>query len=139
MSHVNEKVLLVEDEEQLRNLIAQALKTWGCLVVQARSGEEGLILFRKHRGGFTLLLSDTVMPGLHGDELVKRLRHEKPDLPYILMSGNHPDAVITKVPFERGKTFLQKPFKLQQLLEIVRLLHSDMHIHSTGIQPAGKV
>jgi len=132
MIHANAKVLLVEDDEQLRNLLAHALKTWGYLVIQARSAEEGLTLFRDHQADFTLLLSDVVMPGLHGDELVKRLRHEKPGLRYILMSGNLPEVVITQVPFEPGKTFLQKPFKLQQLLEVMRLLRSDLTADSTA-------
>lgn len=84
-------VLLVEDEEQVREFIRLTLEDMGMRVVTAADGQEALELFHSRDGAFDLLVSDLVMPRMGGAELTRRLREEAGDLPVVLMSGYPPE------------------------------------------------
>ncbi|MCW2246331.1 signal transduction histidine kinase/CheY-like chemotaxis protein/molybdenum-dependent DNA-binding transcriptional regulator ModE [Azospirillum fermentarium] len=85
-------VLLVEDEEQVREFIRLTLEDMGMRVVIAADGQEALELFHSQGGAFDLLVSDLVMPRMGGAELTRRLREEAGDLPVVLMSGYPPET-----------------------------------------------
>ena len=102
-----ETILLVEDEDAVRQLAAEVLGRYGYRVVAAGSGEEALGIVDLQKLRPDLLLTDVVMPGISGNELAERLRQKWRALPIVLMSGYSADAVL-----QNGDRigFLQKPF-----------------------------
>jgi len=116
----NETILLVEDEEDVRELVTTILQTLNYQVVVAQSGNEALELWSQYNGEFDLLLSDVVMPGgMNGRELAQQFRSRKPDLQVILSSGYSPETVGPLD--EDGEVhFLAKPYPPQDLARLVR-------------------
>jgi len=114
----SETILLVEDEEAVRNLTQQALERNGYQVIPAASPAEALELAADAR--YDLLLTDVVMPQMRGGELARRLGQDRPGLKTLFMSG-YPDGEA--LLGEEGPTaFLQKPFSLDELARTVREL-----------------
>jgi PAS domain S-box-containing protein len=114
-----ETVLLVEDEEPVRNLVERVLTRSGYKVIPAASAEEALNLYRTPDGGADLLLTDVIMPGMSGKELSERLATGD-RVPTLYMSG-YTDSIIAKHGIlEEGAAFIQKPFNANDLLEKVR-------------------
>ncbi|HIE96472.1 MAG TPA: response regulator [Planctomycetes bacterium] len=115
-----EVVLLVEDEQAVRNLLRIILKTDGYRVVVAAGAEEALKCFDRHRDEIRLLITDVVMPAMNGPELASRLRSEKPDLPILYMSGYTNDAIAELDLADFQAVFLQKPFTPSEFVAKVR-------------------
>jgi PAS domain S-box-containing protein len=120
----SETVLLVEDEPAVREMTQAALQRQGYTVLPAASGAEALQIARANSGAINVVLTDVVMPGMSGPQLVERLREEHPHLVALFMSGYTSDAVL-RHGIETGEAdFLQKPFstsalaaKLRQVLD----------------------
>ena len=115
----SETVLVVEDEEAVRELAARVLGAAGYDVLTAGSGEEALALSESRRGPLDLVLSDVVLPGVSGRELVEHLSPARPGLCVIYMSGYTDDVVVRHAALE-GVAFLGKPFRAEELLRRVR-------------------
>jgi PAS domain S-box-containing protein len=115
-----ETVLLVEDEEAVRNLTRRVLKHNGYHVLSAPNGETALEMSRMHVGKIHLLLTDVVMPGMSGPRLAEVLLGEREGLRCIFMSGYAATALEQKVLLRRDTAFLQKPFTTEQLVRRVR-------------------
>jgi two-component system cell cycle sensor histidine kinase/response regulator CckA len=109
-------VLLVEDQDDLRRLLARALKEAGFRVIEAASGELALAALQSAVHPVHLLVTDILMPGIDGCELATRVRSRRSDIKVLLMSGYAGVAVPPGIPF------LQKPFSVQTLLREVRRL-----------------
>jgi CheY-like chemotaxis protein len=117
-----ESILVVEDEEVVLKLVRSILERADYRVLTARNGADALRLMEEHREPVHLLLTDVVMPGMSGPQLVERLRERLPALRAVFMSGYAADAMPR--PGEAGRTgFIQKPFtaamlgaKLRQVL-----------------------
>jgi signal transduction histidine kinase/ActR/RegA family two-component response regulator len=116
----SETILLVEDEEGVRELARDILRASGYTVLEARSGHEALLLCERHQGPLDLLLTDVVMPRMSGRELAERLGPIRPDLSVLYMSGYTDDAVIRHGVLGAGTAFLQKPFAPAALVQRVR-------------------
>jgi two-component system, cell cycle sensor histidine kinase and response regulator CckA len=118
LSGVRERILLVEDDAAMRNVLRKVLEKAGYQIQVAASGDEALEVWKEHASKFDLLLTDIVMPGdVDGKELAQRLQSELPELKMIFMSGGEP------YNGEKGQShgyFLQKPFSVKKLTEIVR-------------------
>ena len=120
----SETVLLVEDEPAVREMTQAALQRHGYTVLPAASGAEALQIARANHGAIDVVLTDVVMPGMSGPQLVERLREDQPRLAALFMSGYTSDAVL-RHGIETGEAdFLQKPFstsalatKLRQVLD----------------------
>jgi two-component system cell cycle sensor histidine kinase/response regulator CckA len=117
-------VLLVEDQEPVRNFARLALQGAGHTVTEADCGESALELLGSG-SRFDVLLTDVSMPGIDGHELAQRVRAERPDVAVVIMSGYAPDTDRTD-QVDRS-VFLQKPFPpadliaaLQRALRLVR-------------------
>jgi two-component system cell cycle sensor histidine kinase/response regulator CckA len=119
----SELVLLVEDNSVVRGLVRKALSRHGYRVVEAASGEQALTLAETVPGHIDLILSDVVMPGMQGPELVAQLKVTRPQSKVLFMSGYPADA-FTKGQEGAGPTaeWLQKPFTTGRLLQRVREL-----------------
>jgi two-component system, cell cycle sensor histidine kinase and response regulator CckA len=115
-----ETVLLVEDEESVRQLVRDTLEARGYNVVEAEDGEAGLAAADRYEGKIDLVITDVVMPGLSGRELVERLAQSRPETKVLYLSGYTEDAIVSEGTIESGKAFLQKPFTLQNLSKKVR-------------------
>jgi DNA-binding response OmpR family regulator len=113
-----ERILLVEDDADLRGALADVLCRSGYSVVGAGSAEAALQLVAA--GEFDLVVSDVVMPRVHGFELMARLRKAHPSLRLLLISGqlNHPSLRVGELP--PGIKLLRKPFEMTDLAATVR-------------------
>jgi len=117
-------VLLVEDETPLRRLVAKVLSTAGYKVLQSVNGQEAMTLAARNPS-IDLLLTDVVMPGISGPDLVSRLRTSRPDLLVLFMSG-YDRELIDLETLQRSTSFLPKPFTPRKLLaEVSRLIGAD--------------
>lgn len=115
-----ETVLLVEDEESVRELVSVTLVSRGYKVLEAEDGERGLRLAQETKGEIDILVTDVVMPGMGGRELAKKLQALRPGISVLYLSGYTEDAVITQGGLGPETAFLQKPFTLQNLAKKVR-------------------
>jgi PAS domain S-box-containing protein len=115
-----ERILLVEDQDEVRRIAREALTRHGYVVLEASSGNQALALMEQHAGSIQLVLTDVVMPGMDGRELGKRIGLHHQDVRILYMSG-YADAVVgddgVLVP---GLAFLRKPFTPKRLLQKVR-------------------
>jgi two-component system cell cycle sensor histidine kinase/response regulator CckA len=116
----SETILLVEDEESVRQLVRETLHAKGYRVLEAENGDAGLVLAEQHIGQIDMVISDVVMPGTGGRELVQRLLQSRPGMKVLYLSGYTEDAIVSEGTIEGGKAFLQKPFTLQCLSRKVR-------------------
>jgi signal transduction histidine kinase len=114
-------VLLVEDETPLRKLILQVLRSAGHHVLEASSGDEAVALSARHPGPIDLLLTDVIMPGMSGPELVAKLRGRRPAMTILFMSG-YDNELVNKKSLETTASFLQKPFSPRALLKHIDTL-----------------
>ncbi len=115
-----ETVLLVEDEESVRELVRVTLTSRGYNVLEAEDGERGLRIAESHKEHIHILITDVVMPGIGGRELAKKLLIMRPGISVLYLSGYTEDAVVTPGALGPGTGFLQKPFTLQNLAKKVR-------------------
>ena len=116
----SETILLVEDEDSVRQLVRDTLEAKGYRVLEAGSGEAGLAAAERHEGKIGLVITDVVMPGIGGRELVRKLATARPATKVLYLSGYTEDAIVSDGSLEKGTAFLQKPFSLQSLSRKVR-------------------
>jgi PAS domain S-box-containing protein len=116
----SETVLLVEDEESVRQLVRETLEAKGYKVLEADHGAAALRIASDHHGPIDMLITDVVMPGMSGRELSEQLSASDPDIKILYLSGYTEDAVVHQGVLEPGTSFLQKPFTLQALARKVR-------------------
>jgi len=116
-----ETLLLVEDNDAIREISAQALRRRGYTVFEARNGEEAIDWASKSVVLADMLITDVVMPGMSGPNLAARLTQQMPNLHVLYMSGYTDDATEVHGAFWGGVPLLQKPFTPSQLAESVRM------------------
>ena len=115
-----ETVLVVEDEDAVRRIVKIVLESTGYRVIEARNGPEALEAARRHAGGIHIVVTDVVMPGMSGRELVEQLAKDHSGVRILYMSGYTDDAVMRRGIVESGVAFLQKPFSPLALARKVR-------------------
>ena len=110
-----ETILLVEDEESVRSLVARALRIRGYNVIEAANGEIALEIVRQATAPIHLLITDVVMPNMDGPTLVRAVRRSRPDMAVIFMSGYAEESFRRNDEKAEDLHFLPKPFGLKQL------------------------
>ncbi|MBZ5550194.1 MAG: PAS domain S-box protein [Acidobacteriia bacterium] len=115
-----ETILLVEDEESVRELVRETLALRGYKVLEAENGEDGLRVAENCKEHIDILITDVVMPGIGGRELAKKLLLVRPGISVLYLSGYTEDTVVHQGALIPGTAFLQKPFTLQSLAKKVR-------------------
>jgi len=115
-----ERILLVEDEEEVLGFATKALAENGYIVYEAANAEKALNIFEKEAGNFDLIFSDVVLPGKTGLELVDQLLSLKPELRVLLSSGYTHNKSQWPLIKKKGFQFLQKPYALADLLRAIR-------------------
>ncbi len=117
--HGSSTILLVEDDEALRELATRILRQHGYTVLPASGGAEAELLCRRFEGTIHLLLSDVVMPGMSGAKLARRLRRQRPDIRVLFISGYTDNAILQHGILKSTTAFLQKPFTANSLADKV--------------------
>jgi len=114
------RVLLVDDEEVVRQATGELLASLGWQVVHARDGEEGVRRFAENPDGFALAVLDSIMPRLDGLGCFRGMRELRPDLPVVFCSGYTRDRTRTELPGEPRVAFVQKPFRIAELVKAIQ-------------------
>jgi PAS domain S-box-containing protein len=115
----NETILLVEDNEQLREALQTVLQRNGYQVIEAHDGGEAFLICENHPGRIDLVVADVVMPRVKGTELAERIPTLRPGTPILLMSGHVQESALRDgLP----SAFLQKPVLPEELLAAIREL-----------------
>jgi PAS domain S-box-containing protein len=115
-----ETILVVDDEEAVCSTTSRALERAGYTVVPTTDGADAVRLFTEHDGAIQMVITDVVMPGLGGPELVRRLKIMSPHLRVLFVSGYTEEGVRNQGVLEPGAAYLEKPFTLETLLRAVR-------------------
>jgi CheY-like chemotaxis protein len=110
-----ETILLVEDEEALRDLVAQMLRERGHTVLEADRGSTALEVTLRYPGVIDLLLSDVVMPGMTGRQLAQEVIVHRPTIKVVFMSGYSDEALGARGNLDPGTILLPKPFTSPEL------------------------
>lgn len=113
------KVLLVEDEKWVRKSTAMVLSEYGYSVTEAANAEAALSLFYREKGRFDLVLTDVIMPGRNGLQLINPLLDINPAIPILLFSAHLDDRVQMEDIIKRGFAYIQKPYEIPDLISAV--------------------
>ncbi len=132
-----ETILLVEDEEVVRLMLMEVLKTEGYTVLDARNGNDAFNLSEKHPARIDLLVTDMTMPGLSGWELAKRLSSTRPETPVLFMSGYTDHEAARWGKLDQPTQFLQKPFPLDAFLAKARQILDSVKPAVPGVAANG--
>ena len=116
----HETILLVEDEPMVRELFRDVLEAAGYRVLEAKNGTEALEVAARSGRPIDLLVTDVVMPGMGGGELVRRMAEVRPETKVLYVSGYTDDVLVRRGVIESGVSFLQKPFMPDELSRVVR-------------------
>lgn len=111
-------VLVIDDEEAIREAVTDILSLYGLSVLAAASGEQGIVFLTGHLEQIGLVLLDLTLPGLNGEATFHQLRALRSDLPIIISSGYRQNNVTARFPADTP--FLPKPYDLTKLMEAVR-------------------
>jgi two-component system cell cycle sensor histidine kinase/response regulator CckA len=121
-----ETILLVEDNEQVRNITQSILNRYSYIVLVAENTTEALTILREHGGPVHLLLTDVVMPEMNGKQLFGRVSGKYPGLKVLYMSGYTNNVIAHRGVLDEGVHFIQKPFTAQALaIKLREILDND--------------
>lgn len=108
-------VLVVDDEPEIRKLVAAMVGQFGYHAITADSGDHALTLFKHLTEPLALLITDVVAPGMSGPMLADKLCVLQPDLKVLYISGYDNTHVVQRYVVDKGHTLLPKPFTLEDL------------------------
>jgi two-component system, cell cycle sensor histidine kinase and response regulator CckA len=139
LSTGNETILVVEDEEAVREIARRILREAGYTVLTAASPDDALLTCQAYAGRIHLLLTDVVMPQMSGRVLAERLVLERPGIKVVYMSGYTDDAIVHRGALDPGTNFVPKPFSAADLTrKVLEVLDSGNPNYSDGHEPAIK-
>lgn len=121
-------ILIVDDEPAVLRLLADVVQREGYEALRANSGEEAQTICESRESCFDLMISDVAMPRMNGRALAECMNRRYPGMPVIFISG-YPESRqllegLTARGFEQGYTFLEKPFRTDKLLKVIKtVLH----------------
>jgi len=116
----HETILLVEDQDDLREIARQIMQGSGYTVLDAATGVDGLAPFERNADSVHLVITDVIMPMMNGDELVQRLIQSYPHIRLIFIIGYADETLVSHNVFGTGIPLLQKPFTPNALLHLIR-------------------
>jgi DNA-binding NtrC family response regulator len=113
-------VLVVDDEELMRNTVAHMMHKFGLEPVLVSDGREAVEIFRAQPDRFGIVLLDLTMPQMDGEQTFTELRRLRPDVRVVLMSGFNAHEAMLRFPGKGLASFLQKPFTIQSLSAVLQ-------------------
>ena len=116
----HECILLVEDEELVRDSTTAFLADYGYNVIKAESGEEAVEIFNEKCSSIKIVITDVIMTGMNGAELADKIKRLDPDSRILFMSGYTDNIIARHGVLEKGVDFIQKPFTTEEMLKKVR-------------------
>ena len=120
MAQGKETILLVEDDEVVRNLVSEVLDNEGYRLLEAANGVAALSICAQYEERIHLLLTDVIMPEMSGRDLADRLVPQHPEMKVLFMSGYTDDVIADHGVLDAGTAFIQKPFAPDVLARKVR-------------------
>ncbi|MBN1277613.1 MAG: PAS domain S-box protein, partial [Deltaproteobacteria bacterium] len=133
-----ETILLVEDNEQVRDIARTILNKQGYNVLPADSGDAALKALEGYSGALHLLLTDVVMPGINGRELFEQVSFRFPGVRVLYMSGYTDNLIVHRGVLDNGVNFIQKPFTMKTLATKVREVLNKQPIKISDGSKGGK-
>ncbi|MDP2658349.1 MAG: response regulator, partial [Candidatus Deferrimicrobium sp.] len=115
-------ILLVEDSDVVRDVVARMLEKGGFTVLPASCGEDALSTSQRKEASIDLLLTDIVMPEMNGVELADRLERERPDMRILFMTGYAEEVVVNEGILGKHRECIGKPFTQEQITKRVRTI-----------------
>jgi DNA-binding NtrC family response regulator len=116
----SETILVAEDHDGIRAVANEILSSNGYRTILATNGQEAVRLFRQDPTRIDLAILDVAMPGLGGTEAFTQISAIRPDLPVVFTSGHTSESASLNLKIAAGAVFLQKPYALKTLCQIVR-------------------
>ncbi len=113
-------VLVVEDEDPVREYITAGLRRHGFSVLGAANGADAVRIAQQHSGRIDVLLADIILPGMPGHEVAGVLRVQRPELRAVFISGYDKDALAGQGWLSEDMVFLAKPFTVESMVDAVR-------------------
>jgi PAS domain S-box-containing protein len=129
----SETILVVEDQEALRRLICDVLEQRGFLVLEAKDGKEAIDLAAGRKESIHLIVTDLIMPGLSGDQMVDKILTARPGIKVLFISGYGDDRIADRISRSSNTGFLPKPFTPDQFIWKVREVLGAGTISASGI------
>ena len=105
----NETILVVDDDDSIRNMIVDTLKPLGYTILEASCAEDALEISRLSANKIDMVLSDVIMPGMNGPQLIDAIKQNQPDIQVIMMSGYTDNAITHQEVLQKNYTMLNKP------------------------------
>ena len=125
-------ILVVDDEQDLRSLVANVLTEYGYKVITASSATKAIAMLEKMDAAPDLLLTDVVMPGMSGPMLADQLLAKFPGARVLFMSGFDERQVVQRYVVEKGFTLITKPFQLHNLCAAVKKAIETPSLNATA-------
>lgn len=116
----SETILLVEDDDQVRDVGEMILSNYGYKVLKAQNGEEAIKISEQYKSAIQLVITDVVLPGISGKNLADQMAASQPEMKVLYVSGYTGDAIVRHGILDAGVFFLSKPFGPEKLLQKVR-------------------
>ncbi|MDD2364579.1 MAG: cache domain-containing protein [Desulfuromonadaceae bacterium] len=123
---VGATVLLVEDEQQVRNVARMMLDKLGYNVIEASNGREGVDIFQLNAEEIGVVLTDLGMPVMDGYEMFRELKKIRPDLPIILSSGFGDAEVASRINIDKTDGLISKPYNYEQLRDVLKKVTDEV-------------
>ena len=124
MSADKKRILVIDDNADIRDLVQYIFEKAGKLVIQGEDGEKGIAQAKAHRPD--LILLDTTMPGISGLEVLKAIRKDRDSeissIPVVMLTANSAEADIKKAYEIGASSYIVKPFKREKILAEIDLL-----------------
>jgi DNA-binding response OmpR family regulator len=123
---VNERILIIDDDDQFREMLREMLEHEGYAVLEARDGEEGIR--RQSEQSADLIIVDIIMPGKDGIDTMLEIKNRFPETKFIVITGKIGYQTDAKLDYAQiyGARILRKPFRRKQILGVIEQLQNDI-------------
>jgi len=116
----NQTILLVDDEEIVRDVGVQMLEAFGYKAYEAGSGKEAIRILEENKDEIQLIILDMIMPEMGGKEVFEKVKEIKPDVKVLLSTGYNADSQATEIMDKGCNGFIQKPFNMKELASKIK-------------------
>ena len=115
-------ILVIDDEDAVREAVSDVLATLGLQVLEAANGQSGITIYREHQRDIQLVLLDLSMQGLDGAQTLEELRKINPGARVVVSSGYSEQQILDRLSNAHVAGFLRKPYDVDALIDMIQLL-----------------